>query len=29
MEEALEREDIPLGYRYRVKRYFEAIKPKE
>jgi hypothetical protein len=28
-EEALSREEIPLGYRYYVKRYFEMIRPEE
>ena len=28
-EDALSQEQIPLGYRFYVKRYFESIKPKE
>ncbi|HEV7404399.1 MAG TPA: hypothetical protein VGO11_15775 [Chthoniobacteraceae bacterium] len=28
-EEAVQQENIPLGSRYFVKRYFEAIRPKE
>ena len=28
-EDALFQEQIPLGYRFYVKRYFESIKPKE
>ena len=28
-EDALSQEQIPLGYRFYVKRYFEAIKPNE
>lgn len=28
IEEVLEREDVPLGYKYYVKRYFQLIKPR-
>ena len=28
-EDALSQEQIPLGYRFYVKRYFESIKPNE
>ncbi|MBI1928663.1 hypothetical protein HYR99_31020 [Candidatus Poribacteria bacterium] len=28
-EEALSQEQIPLGYRFYVKRYFESIRPRE
>jgi len=28
-EDALSQEQIPLGYKFYVKRYFESIKPKE
>ena len=28
-EDALSQEQIPLGYRFYVKRYFESIKPKQ
>jgi hypothetical protein len=28
-EEVMEREDVPRGYRYYVKRYFELIKPRQ
>lgn len=29
VEEVMEREDVPPGYRYYVKRYFELIKPRD
>jgi len=28
-EDALSQEEIPLGYRYYVKHYFETIRPDE
>ncbi|MBN9693063.1 MAG: hypothetical protein J0M24_22705 [Verrucomicrobia bacterium] len=28
-EEVIEKEDVPLSYRYHVKRYFQAIRPAE
>jgi len=28
IEEALKQEDVPLGYQYFVKRYFQLIKPR-
>jgi hypothetical protein len=28
IEEVMKREDIPLGYKYYVKRYFQLIKPR-
>jgi hypothetical protein len=29
VEEVMSKEQIPPGYRYYVKRYFELIKPRE
>jgi hypothetical protein len=29
VEEVMEREEVPAGYRYYIKRYFELIKPRE
>ncbi len=29
VEEVMDREDVPPGYRYYVKRYFELIKPRD
>ena len=29
VEEVMKREDVPPGYRYYVKRYFELIKPRD
>ena len=28
-EDALTQEQIPLGYKFYVKRYFESIKPSD
>lgn len=28
-EEVLERDDIPQGYRFYVRRYFQLIRPRE
>src|SRR5699024_5222912 len=28
VEEVMEREEVPAGYRYYIKRYFELIKPR-
>ncbi len=28
VEDVLKREDVPLGYRYYVKRYFQLIRPR-
>ena len=29
VEEVMEKENIPPGYRYYIKRYFQMIQPKE
>jgi len=29
VEEVMEKENVPKGYRYYVKRYFQLIKPRE